>query len=151
MKGELRNSITGLQLLAEGEGSFMDLLRQSVSSMSHWPEGAIVFTTAGEPREVSQSLAGNLLLLFQEAVGNAFKHGDARHVSVHVSFTKQNLAMKIRDDGRGFVPGEAPSTVAGHFGIAGMKRRMQWLGGSLQVRSKPGEGAEITITLPWKT
>jgi PAS domain S-box-containing protein len=148
MKSELRNSIWGLQVLAEEKETFLDLLRHCTSSMTHWPEDSVVLTSKGQPRELSPRLAGNLLLLFQEAVGNAFTHGSAKKVAVHVVFHKGRLDISIKDDGKGFIPDTAPGASTGHFGLAGMRRRVQGLGGNLRIHSSPGAGTEIRLSSP---
>jgi signal transduction histidine kinase len=148
MKSELRNSIWGLQALAEEEETFLDLLRHCTSSMTHWPENSVVITSEGAPQELPPRIAGNLLLLFQEAVGNAFKHGSATSIVAHVIFRRRRLEMSIKDNGKGFIPASAPGASAGHFGLAGMRRRVQGLGGKLQIHSSPGAGTEIWLSSP---
>jgi signal transduction histidine kinase len=55
------------------------------------------------------------------------------------------VRLRIRDDGRGFEPDAVPD---GHLGLAGMRARAEKIGGSLAVRSRPGEGTTVDITIP---
>ena len=55
--------------------------------------------------------------------------------------------MEIRDDGRGFEPPAADVTDLGHFGIVGMRERMEQLGGSVELVSAPGKGTTVTVRL----
>jgi PAS domain S-box-containing protein len=148
MKSELRNSIWGLQALSEDKETFLELLRHCTSSMTHWPENSVGLTSEGTARELSPRLSGNLLMLFQEAVGNAFKHGLAKRVAVHVIFHQRRLEISIKDDGKGFTPTSAPGASTGHFGIVGMRRRLEGLGGHLHIHSSPGAGTEVRSSVP---
>jgi signal transduction histidine kinase len=56
--------------------------------------------------------------------------------------------LTIRDDGRGFDPQVAASPDTGHFGLVGMEERVQRLGGSMEVASKPGQGCNIRFGIP---
>ena len=91
---------------------------------------------------------GNLLLLVQEAVGNALRHGRAKRVRVILAYDAEGLEVTIEDDGCGFDPAAVTGIREGHFGLAGMRERMSRLGGSLKIRSAPGQGAGIEIRIP---
>jgi nitrate/nitrite-specific signal transduction histidine kinase len=56
--------------------------------------------------------------------------------------------MRIDDDGSGFSPDQVPGPREGHFGLESIRLRMKWLGGSVEVRSAPGEGTSILCTVP---
>ena len=60
----------------------------------------------------------------------------------------EGLSMSIRDNGSGFDAAAVGGPTSGHFGLSGMKRRASWLGGEIRIKSIPGEGSEILITLP---
>ncbi len=57
--------------------------------------------------------------------------------------------LSVRDDGRGFDPSQlGPTDRAGHFGLRQMRERILALGGTLDIRSAPGQGTELFVTLP---
>jgi signal transduction histidine kinase len=56
--------------------------------------------------------------------------------------------MRIDDDGSGFSPDKVPGPREGHFGLESIRLRMKWLGGSVEVRSAPGEGTSIICSVP---
>src|SRR5260370_465210 len=58
------------------------------------------------------------------------------------------LRMRVADDGEGFEQTDAFSDIGGHFGLLGMRERAERLGGDLQLRSEPGEGTEVEVTVP---
>lgn len=82
--------------------------------------------------------------IVQEALNNAAKHGHASLARVEVVEDASTVRMTVRDDGRGFDP---TAQTAG-FGLVGMRERVELLHGSLEVKSSPGHGTTIEITVP---
>ena len=60
---------------------------------------------------------------------------------------EQGLEIEIGDDGVGFDPDQCLNQ-AGHYGLKGIEERARLAGGSLQVKSFPGSGTQLTIHLP---
>lgn len=88
----------------------------------------------------------------QEAVYNALRHAEASRIDIELSFDQPGMVtIRVRDDGRGFVPGTQAGVVDGHFGIEGMRDRMSRLGGTWSVESHLGGGTEITASIPLST
>ena len=86
-----------------------------------------------------------LLRILREAVTNAARHGGARVVRVECR-TEPKLSLQIADDGTGFDPGAVPDN--GHYGISGMRERVERLGGAFRMESSPGQGARLEVVLP---
>jgi two-component system NarL family sensor kinase len=96
------------------------------------------------------------LILFrvvQEAIINIEKHAHPKHVAVSLDSQEGQIEVKITDDGIGF-DAESIATVAkngreiGGYGILGMQERVALLNGEMTIRSNPGEGTEIRVTVP---
>jgi two-component system NarL family sensor kinase len=81
----------------------------------------------------------------QEALANVRKHARATEVEIALLTTPQIVAMTIGDNGVGFV---VRRSVAGRYGIVGMRERAKLLGGKLRVESRPGRGTKITARVP---
>ncbi|HEX3223124.1 MAG TPA: sensor histidine kinase [Nocardioides sp.] len=79
-----------------------------------------------------------------EAVQNATKHAGASEVSVELALDDEALRLVVRDDGAGFDPATTP---AGH-GLGNMRDRIDAVGGTLEVRARPGGGVEVAATVP---
>jgi PAS domain S-box-containing protein len=77
-----------------------------------------------------------------EALANAAKHAQASRIEVSLEPRNGNLLLSIRDDGVG---GADPMRGSG---LVGLNDRVEALGGSICVRSRPGEGTHITAELP---
>jgi signal transduction histidine kinase len=85
--------------------------------------------------------------LAQECLNNAARHSRASRVNISAQTAHGQLRLCVEDNGIGFRVREALAT-GGSFGLAGMSERVRLLGGELQVRSRPGHGAAVAITLP---
>ena len=95
---------------------------------------------------MARQCSGALLLIMQEAIGNALRHGHARKVDVVVDFTDNMLIFGVTDDGCGFDANLVPS--AGHLGIDSMRKHAEGLGGTLTLASAIGEGTALTVRIP---
>lgn len=82
--------------------------------------------------------------LVQEALTNVVKHARASHVDLVAREAEGKIKISVCDDGEGFDPG-APG--AGR-GLKGMRERIELFGGELEVSSAPGEGTEISASVP---
>ena len=82
--------------------------------------------------------------IVQEALTNADKHGAAARATVSVIEQDGQVHVTVRDDGRGF---DQTAATAG-FGLAGMRERVELLGGQLELSSVVGKGTTVTATLP---
>jgi signal transduction histidine kinase len=86
----------------------------------------------------------------QESLANVARHADAGAVSVAIGVEAGDIALRVRDNGRGFPSGkdiEAFET-QGHMGLAGMRERIAALGGTVTLGSLPGGGTEIVVCVP---
>lgn len=88
--------------------------------------------------------------VIQEALTNAVRHAEARHVSVKLEAYRGALQIKVRDDGRGFdVAAGRPLQARGEcMGLSGMEERITLLGGRFDVRSEPGKGTMVWAEIP---
>jgi len=142
----LRSAIWALNEESAGPESITDLFEFASRRMPHW-NGIVDIKSSGMERKVARRMAATLLLVMQEAVGNALKSGAAEHVRVRLVFGERNLAMSVIDDGSGFdVP--AAESSPGHYGLGTMRRRVSELGGTIGIWSKKGLGTKINVNVP---
>jgi signal transduction histidine kinase len=83
----------------------------------------------------------------QEALHNALRHSGATAVCVSLAARRRRVILEVSDHGRGFTPGD-PSPSSGGLGLASMRERAAAAGGTLTVRSAPGEGTLVRLELP---
>lgn len=95
-------------------------------------------------RKLNMEIRRDLFLLFKEAINNIYKHAKATHVEISVWLEKKNLQLQIRDDGTGF-----DTTAPTHRnGIKGMHARVKKWKGHANIKSEPGKGTLLHISLP---
>jgi signal transduction histidine kinase len=88
----------------------------------------------------------NVFRIVQEAVNNVVRHAPSTRASVRVSRVGTTVEIVVSDDGPGF---DVATTAAGAgFGLMGIRERAVALGGSMTIRSRPGDGTVLTVTLP---
>ena len=85
--------------------------------------------------------------IVQEAVANALRHAEPRQVDVSVGVWGHEFCVEVRDDGRGFDPGNRRSQA---LGLVGIEERAQALGASLEISSAPECGTTVRVALPLK-
>lgn len=78
----------------------------------------------------------------QEGVTNARRHADAARVEIRLDFGPAGTTLVVSDDGRGFTP------AGDGFGLAGMRERVEQVGGRVRIDSAPGAGTRLTVTVP---
>jgi len=92
----------------------------------------------------SQEVEAAVYFCCLEALQNIQKYARATAAQVSFSATASEVRFEVRDDGSGF----DPATVSRGSGLQNMEDRLNALGGSLEVRSRPGHGAAVTGTVP---
>ena len=103
---------------------------------------------SGHPYILPMRIESNLLRIAQEAITNAVKHAKARHITVQLAYETNGTRLKISDDGCGFRVECAPDGRTGHFGLLGMRERVDKIAGTLEVTSVPGEGTSVNVFVP---
>jgi len=99
-----------------------------------------------QPAAVSldEQLLEELLHVAREALTNAVHHAQARNIHVRLWFSARRVHLLIADDGRGFDPA-AQSENQLHYGLVGMRERVERLGGQFALDSMPGRGTRIEV------
>jgi ligand-binding sensor domain-containing protein/signal transduction histidine kinase len=126
-------------------GQLLDNMAQQVSHVSHVP---VRFEVSGNPIQLDRAVEYVVLMVAREAVYNAVHHARPREVCIRVSFEAVNMRMQILDDGCGFDPAEVLAAQSVHFGLIGMRERVEHVGGRFEVKSAPGKGTQLAVELP---
>jgi signal transduction histidine kinase len=106
--------------------------------------------TGDEAGTLPEAVQVCLYRVFQEALGNVEKHAYAERVEVTLHMGSEEVRLVVRDDGQGFrlPPRLGLLMDKGHFGLAGMRERLDMLGGRLEISSRPGWGTKVVAMLP---
>jgi len=103
----------------------------------------------GTPRDLAPIVRDDVYRIAAEAVRNAFQHAQAARIEVEIWYDQRQLRLRIRDDGKGIDLEVLESGArAGHYGLPGLQERAKVVGGKVTVRSEPGSGTEIELTIP---
>ncbi|HEX3301832.1 MAG TPA: GAF domain-containing sensor histidine kinase [Thermomicrobiales bacterium] len=84
----------------------------------------------------------------QEALSNAVKYAQATLVKVSIRQTDDRFVLSVADNGVGFEPAVIDSSSRPRLGLRGMRERAELVGGSLDVRSRPGFGTSVRAQFP---
>jgi two-component system sensor histidine kinase UhpB len=93
--------------------------------------------------ELDDEVALAAYRIVQESLTNITRHANARRMTLSVIREKEELVIKVEDDGVGF-----DSIDFGGYGLAGMRERVEGLGGSFRLAAALGEGTKISVRLP---
>ena len=134
--GQLRELAHGILPAALARGGLHDGVQ---SLLRHTPlpvHAQVLAERLPEPVETTA------YFVIAEALTNVIKHADAERARVRALADGDRLEVEVSDDGRG---GADPD---GGSGLTGLIDRVEAFGGSVSVSSPPGEGTNVSITLP---
>jgi len=102
----------------------------------------------GPPSPLAPQVKSNLLLVAREAARNSLAHANPRNVLIRLSLATDQLCLEVTDDGCGFDAESDFSSQKKHYGIVGMRERIEQLGGDFRVLSRMNEGTRVIATIP---
>ena len=141
---DARQSIWVLRSQDSGETTLPVRLRRIVEAEGgHGLEAS--FSLFGAYRPLPSETEREFLRVAQEAIHNVKKHAGARHLFVQLEYGQEEIALEVRDDGRGFAASEEMESAPGHYGLTGMRERAAAIGGRLEVTSEPGVGTTVRL------
>jgi signal transduction histidine kinase len=144
VESELRALITALEYDAIRTIPLLDAVELEIRAFEERSDLKVVLQFDGQAQAETDSQRIALQSVTRAALANIAKHAQATDVQVRLSGNPKTITLEIEDNGRGFRPG-APKP--GRFGLAGMKERVELLGGELRVTSRPGGPTKIVATL----
>lgn len=103
----------------------------------------------GSPR-VNSGVEVTVFRLVQEALNNVEKHAQAEQVKIKIEFSKDKIIIVIEDDGKGFDEKEIKSKInkKEHYGLLGMKERLNLLNGTYNINTVVGRGTKLMVSIP---
>ena len=133
-----------LRVLPLDDRTFAEALRAVANQLAEGRAVKIIIKGENTLPVVSEFVAGNLLLVAQEAMHNALTHAQPSQIETIISAPDgRHIIIEVRDDGGGFDLEASLRTKAGHFGLEGMRERVERLGGTLRIESHPGRGTLV--------
>jgi signal transduction histidine kinase len=140
----MRTMLLELRPSSLTERELGSLLRQLADAMMGRTRIPVTVAVQGE-QALTDDVQIGLYRIAQEALNNIVKHARASHAHVSLECEAGQVALSIRDDGRGFDPsGGEPH----QLGLSIMRERARAIGAKLVLESEPESGTQITITWP---
>jgi signal transduction histidine kinase len=127
-------------------GALSDVARQMTTGTSL----QATVRTIGAARPLQSADEHHLLRIGLEALTNAIKHSGAARVDVALRFADDAVHLVVTDDGAGFTTTMTGlERVEGHFGLRGIRERVDKMGGALTLENRPEGGAVVAVRIPW--
>ncbi len=144
---EVRRSVSALRSSQE-PFSLSKALTNLVDNMNS-SQFSIELEIEGSEQGFSKQSLTTLYRAAQEGLTNIQKHAQASQATVRVRLAAQQANLYIGDNGRGF-DSITPDRIKtnSHYGLQGLRERLELIRGSLKLESAPGEGARLFITVP---
>jgi signal transduction histidine kinase/ligand-binding sensor domain-containing protein len=145
---EARQAVWNLRQ-AQPSGRLLEATLESMARQISAESGInVVCEISGKPFSLTQMATHELMMMAREAVCNAVLHAHPDRIDVRVAFARSALTLEVRDDGSGFEPAAVFARQDRHYGLVGMRERIEAVGGDFRLDSAPGKGTDLTVRIP---
>jgi signal transduction histidine kinase len=144
---EARDRVKELRADTEND-DLIATLSQLISSGLPQNAPAIQWTQEGSPRALHPLVLTEVTRVVEEAVRNACDHASATLIDILVVWGRRELRLSILDDGSGIAPDILRGGRKNHFGLLGMRERIERIGGTFYISSRQSGGTEIALIVP---
>jgi len=142
---EARRSVLDLRAAPLEGRSLGEALVRLAGDWEAQTDVPLEFEMVGGQRPLPLRLEVSLYRIAQEALTNIARHANARHVTLGLVTTPDQVRLRVEDDGQGFDPSLVPK---GRYGLIGLSERSKLLGGVLKLESSPGAGTRVEVLVP---
>ena len=126
------------------EETLKDLVRDI---QAQYTDITITLSLSGKLNGLGETLNINIYRIVQESINNAIKHARASELDINLAFAyNESLQLVIKDNGKGMDIDAVDQT--NHFGLLGMRERVQGFHGTFSIDSELGQGTVININIP---
>ncbi|MNH86853.1 Signal transduction histidine-protein kinase/phosphatase DegS [compost metagenome] len=147
---EMRKVIFNLRPMALDDLGLIPTLRKYVHDYEEKSKIRATFETRGKEQRLSSAMEAAIFRLVQEALTNAAKHAYPTFVGVEITYQAQMIKIVVQDNGLGFRVEslEQKTKEHSHFGLIGMRERVELLEGRMEIESAENQGTKIIIHIP---
>ncbi len=144
---EMRALIFQLRPPGLSEQGLVAALQQHVAALGRREGLTMHFEISGDER-FARGAEQAIYRIAQEALNNVVKHAGACRVTIVLDLEPERVLLRVVDDGAGFDLAELVPESGRHLGLTSMRERAAELGGQMELRSQPGKGTEVVVTVP---
>jgi signal transduction histidine kinase len=145
---DVRAFITQLRPATVDESGLEGAVVEAVDHLTALAGLTATIDLAAESSALTNAQRMVALRIAQEALQNVRKHAGAANVTVLTRVEVADWVLEVRDDGRGFDVGAVAARGRRNFGLQFMRERAELIGAQLDVRSRPGGGTVVRLTIP---
>ncbi len=145
---ELQRCLFDLRGTALEEANLGETLRRTVEPILGSVGLRLRFNV---PRaKIGDPVLHSVVCIVRELVSNSIVHGHSASVRIAGSLDEEALRFSVADDGCGFDVSCAPGVAEGHFGLQGIRERLNRLGGTMSFAAVSPHGCSVTVVIPRK-
>jgi len=146
---EIRNLLTETQSRSDLKaGSLERRLKEELDIFSARTGFKLDFHCSIAARNLPYAIERELYFTLREGILNAVRHARATELHLDLVETNEGCEGTLSDNGEGF--DLASVERSGHYGVRGMRERIQKVGGELTIETAPGKGTQISIAIPFR-
>lgn len=146
---DVRQIIFDLRPMALDDLGLIPTLRKFIPELAKREDLKIELNFTGRERRLPSGMEVAVFRLIQEILNNVIKHAKATTVFVNVEINEEAIKVEIQDNGVGFEKDEVIKN-KDHFGLIGMKERIQLLEGEYDIESEKNKGTTVFLQVPIK-
>ncbi len=144
---EMRALLFALRPAALEDEGLVSAIQKHAAAFQH-REGVVVQLNLEVEDRLPHAVEEALYRVVQEALNNVAKHAHATAVTIALAVRDGRVCLTVTDSGAGFVLAPDGGPAGTTLGLRGMRERVELLHGSFAVRSTPGEGTTIHVSIP---
>ena len=145
---EIRKVIFNLRPMALDDLGLIPTLRKFIYDFEEKMRIRTLIETRGKEHRLSSAMEAAIYRLVQEALTNVAKHAQASYVVVEMTYQAQMVKIVVQDNGCGLRLDQLEKKSQDHFGIIGMRERVELLDGRMEIESALNDGTKIIIHIP---
>ena len=143
---EARQAVWNLRGEERASVDLSATLESMAKRVSHEHGLKVTSRSHGKPFPISPLAAHEVLMVARESVFNAILHGHALEIDIELGYLADSLFLNVEDKGLGFDVSKAFSE--GHFGLRGMRERVDCFNGRFEIESSAHRGTRICVEIP---
>jgi two-component system, NarL family, sensor histidine kinase DegS len=148
---EVRRVTFNLKPTVLGDYGLQAALNVFVHEIAKLTTLKLTYKSEGTLERLPENIENNIFRITQEAINNAIKYSGSPQVEVMLAQTGDDLVVSVRDTGKGFdarALKDRNIDIGSGRGLFNMYERTEYIHGRLEIRSEPGHGTEVLLTVP---